>query len=161
MDRRVEVFRREAARIGRGGTGRRYPASARAMAVKYARAQIAKGVTVAAIAAELGVPGQTLTYWMCNRYLSPICRAAQIEATLLRCSPPPAPSVRLVAGSSAERRAARGDQDPWAGGTSMTPTGLRSCSRSSVARVAAQYLGASSRKRSRGQNGSSRIRSRR
>ena len=64
MDRRVEVFRREAARIGRGGTGRRYPASARAMAVEYARAQIAKGVTVAAIAAELGVPGQTLTYWI-------------------------------------------------------------------------------------------------
>ncbi len=110
MDRRVEVFRREAARIGRGGTGRRYPASARAMAVKYARAQIAKGVTVAAIAAELGVPGQTLTYWMSKtssepkllpvRVVDRVERAADIEEATVRVL---TPEGLVIAGLTTEQ----------------------------------------------------------
>src|SRR5512139_2968050 len=85
MDRRVEAFQREAARIKSRGTGRRYPASVRTLAVEYARAQIAKGASTAAIAAELGIPGQTLTYWLSKE---------TFEATLL--------PVRVVARSERE-----------------------------------------------------------
>lgn len=85
MDRRVEAFRREAARIKSRGTGRRYPVAVRTLAVEYARAQIAKGASTAAIAAELGIPGQTLTYWFSKE---------TSEATLL--------PVRVVARSERE-----------------------------------------------------------
>ena len=64
MDRRVQEVRRGAARLELKTTGRRYPAELRELAVASAREHVALGGAVSGAAAALGVPAQTLTYWM-------------------------------------------------------------------------------------------------
>lgn len=64
MDRRVQEFRRGAARLESRTTGRRYPSALRELAVSIAREHVATGGTVSSAAATLGVPAQTLTYWL-------------------------------------------------------------------------------------------------
>ena len=61
----VSEFRRAAAEASRGrGTGKRYPAPLREFAVEHAKQELANGRAMAAVARSLGVPGQTLTYWL-------------------------------------------------------------------------------------------------
>lgn len=64
MDRRLEAFRRGAARIGARNTGRRYSAELRALAIEYAQSRITSGEASRSVADELGVPAQTLAYWL-------------------------------------------------------------------------------------------------
>jgi len=79
MDRRVERFRREASRVAGAGTGRRYPESARAIALEYAREAIAGGEAVAGAASVLGITSQTLTYWLSK----PPSRAALVPVEVI------------------------------------------------------------------------------
>lgn len=64
MDRRVQEFRRGAARLESKTTGRPYPSPLRELAVSSAREHVAAGGAVSSAAASLEVPPQTLTYWL-------------------------------------------------------------------------------------------------
>ena len=60
MTMSIEGFRRAREKRGRG----RYPKSARRWAVGYARRGLSKGLSLSAIAAELGVSDMTLRVWL-------------------------------------------------------------------------------------------------
>ena len=65
MKMSIETFRRTATSM-RAGKGRapRYPAEARAWAVQYAEAQLARKRTLTAVARQLGVNDMTLRSWL-------------------------------------------------------------------------------------------------
>lgn len=86
MDRRVKEFRRVAANVVGAGTGRRYSARARALAVEFARESVSKGDSVMGAAMALGVAAQTLAYWLSRAQLSTRAALVPVEVIGTRAS---------------------------------------------------------------------------
>lgn len=90
----VERFRQAAARWSSGiGTGKRYPARLREFAVSYARREQGRGRAVSAVAKQLGVPAQTLSYWL-GHAAKP--KASSVVAVRVRPSSRPSDGADVV-----------------------------------------------------------------
>lgn len=61
---KVAEFRRVAAQKRKQGTGARYSEGMRQFALAHARVRLKDGAGVQTVAAELGLAGQTLAYWL-------------------------------------------------------------------------------------------------
>jgi transposase-like protein len=64
MDGKVAEFRKAAERRRSEGTAARYPEEMRQFALAHVKARVASGASMHSIAKELGVAGQTLSYWL-------------------------------------------------------------------------------------------------
>jgi transposase-like protein len=60
----VAEFRKVAAQKRRQGTGARYSDGMRRFALAHAQVRLKEGAGVQTVAAELGLAGQTLAYWL-------------------------------------------------------------------------------------------------
>lgn len=108
----VKEFRRAAAQASPGkGTGKRYPARLREFAVEHSRRELGRGRALAAVARQLGVPGQTLSYWLARS----VPKSSSVVRVRIR---PSGPALRGVSGSSPTSAAT-------AGMMVMTPEGYR------------------------------------
>ena len=61
---KVAEFRKVAAQKRKQGTGARYSESMRQFALAHAQVRLGEGAGVQVVAAELGLSGQTLAYWL-------------------------------------------------------------------------------------------------
>jgi transposase-like protein len=105
MDDPVRRLRTDARELARGKvpTAVRYPAAFRAAALALARPRLGRGVSIARVARDLGLPSQSLGRW------------------LRPSTPKPAATLRPVAVTSEPAMALR----PAAGLVLVTPQGLR------------------------------------
>ena len=62
--RTVEDFRKQAEGAAGRGTAKRYGAELREFAIRHSREARKRGNTLGKVARELGVPVQTLSYWL-------------------------------------------------------------------------------------------------
>lgn len=80
MDRAIEQLRRQAPRwgIGRGATGRRYPARFQAAVVAVVQARLRQGESLDALADAIGITRPTLARWL-RRVSAPVLRPVAVE----------------------------------------------------------------------------------
>lgn len=67
MEGKVAEFREAAQRRRSQGSGARYPDGMRHFAMSHAKSRLAVGASMHSIAKELGIAGQTLSYWLGTR----------------------------------------------------------------------------------------------
>ena len=95
MDDRIRQLRTEAHQLVRGKVPRaiRYPAAFRAAAVALARPRLGRGVAVARVARDLGLPTQCLGRWL---HAQPAAAPLRRVAVIPEREVAPAPPARLV-----------------------------------------------------------------
>jgi transposase-like protein len=81
MTSKMAEFRRVAGQRREQGTSARYPEAMKRFALAHAKERIAAGASVQRAAKELGLAGQTLTYWL--RTCDPLVGAAREPAKLV------------------------------------------------------------------------------
>ncbi len=72
LEKLVAAFKAEVRRAGPRGAGRRYPPTARQLAVEYFRRRRAAGTSVEAISRELCVKRHTLVGWTAAREVAAV-----------------------------------------------------------------------------------------
>jgi hypothetical protein len=79
MASRKQRIRAAVQQLGERGQGKRFPERLRQRAAAYARDRVADGVTVAAIAEEIGVSGTSLGRWLLKYDAEPAPAFEEVE----------------------------------------------------------------------------------